>query len=74
MQVFIGVDPHKQPATIEVLDMRETVTASGRVPTNKVGYSAKRKHVALFGLSAQSRAWLVSGVSPGEKLGRGGSE
>ena len=30
MKVFIGVDPHKLSATIEVVDDRETVLATGR--------------------------------------------
>lgn len=40
MQVFIGVDPHKLSATIEVVDTHETVLATGRFDTNKTGYAA----------------------------------
>ncbi len=36
-RVFIGVDPHKLSATIEVLDAGETVLATGRFTTDKTG-------------------------------------
>ena len=41
-KVFIGVDPHKLSATIEVVDERETVLATGRFGTDKAGYAAMR--------------------------------
>jgi hypothetical protein len=44
-RVFIGVDPHKLSATIEVVDERETVLAKGRFGTDKVGYTAMRTYV-----------------------------
>ena len=47
-KVFIGVDPHKLSATIEVVDNRETVLATGRFGTDKAGYAAMRKHVASY--------------------------
>jgi hypothetical protein len=47
-RVFIGVDPHKLSATIEVVDDRETVLATGRFATDKAGYAAMRRHVAGF--------------------------
>jgi hypothetical protein len=47
-KVFIGVDPHKLSATIEVVDDRETVLATGRFGTDKAGYAAMRKHVAAY--------------------------
>ena len=56
-KVFIGVDPHKLSATIEVVDDRETVLATGRFGTDKVGYAAMRKHVAAW----TSREWAVEG-------------
>ena len=56
-QVFIGVDPHKLSATIEVVDARETVLASGRFDTDKTGYAAMRKHVAAW----PDRVWAVEG-------------
>ncbi len=46
--MFIGVDPHKLSATIEVVDDKETVLATGRFATDKAGYTAMRKHVAPF--------------------------
>jgi transposase len=57
MQVFIGVDPHKLSATIEVVDARETVLAVGRFDTNKTGYAAMKKHVAAW----PDRVWAVEG-------------
>ena len=56
-KVFIGVDPHKLSATIEVVDERETVLATGRFGTDKAGYAAMRKHVAAW----PERVWAVEG-------------
>ena len=56
-KVFIGVDPHKLSATIEVVDERETVLATGRFGTDKPGYAAMRKHVAAW----PERVWAVEG-------------
>jgi transposase len=56
-RVFIGVDPHKLSATIEVVDDRETVLATGRFTTDKTGYAAMRKHVAAW----PDRVWAVEG-------------
>ena len=56
-RVFIGVDPHKLSATIEVVDNNETVLASGRFSTDKAGYAAMRKHVASY----PERVWAVEG-------------
>ena len=47
-KVFIGVDPHKLSATIEVVDRRERVLATGRFATDKAGYAAMRKHVGVL--------------------------
>src|SRR4051812_27552235 len=58
-QVFIGVDPHKLSATIEVLDDHETVLATGRFATDKAGYAAMRKHVAPW----SDRVWAVEGCN-----------
>ena len=55
-QVFIGVDPHKLSATIEVVDDKESVLATGRFSTDKAGYAAMRKHVA---------GWSAAGVGGG---------
>ena len=56
-RVFIGVDPHKLSATIEVVDDRETVLATGRFATDKAGYAAMRRHVSAY----PNRTWAVEG-------------
>jgi hypothetical protein len=56
-KVFIGVDPHKLSATIEVLDDHETVLATGRFGTDKAGYAAMRKTVSGWA----ERVWAVEG-------------
>jgi transposase len=56
-RVFIGVDPHKLSATIEVVDHRERVLATGRFGTGKAGYAAMRKQVASY----RERVWAVEG-------------
>ena len=56
-KVFIGVDPHKLSATIEVLDNHERVLATGRFGTDKAGYVAMRKTVAGW----SDREWAVEG-------------
>src|SRR6187402_3799428 len=56
-RVFIGVDPHKPSATIEVVDGRERVLATGRFGTDKAGYAAMRKQVASY----PDRVWAVEG-------------
>ena len=47
-RVFIGVDPHKLSATIEVVDDTETVLATGRFGTDKAGYAAMRNQVRSY--------------------------
>ena len=56
-KVFIGVDPHKLSATIEVVDEHETVLATGRFSTDKPGYTAMRKTVSAW----PDRVWAVEG-------------
>jgi hypothetical protein len=56
-KVFIGVDPHKLSATIEVVDDRERALATGRFGTDKAGYAAMRKHVSGW----PERTWAVEG-------------
>ena len=56
-KVFIGVDPHRLSATIEVVDEKETVLATGRFGTDKAGYAAMRKQVASY----PDRLWAVEG-------------
>ena len=58
-KVFIGVDPHKLSATIEVVDDKETVLATGRFSTDKAGYAAMRK---------------ARGLLPGPGVGGGGQQ
>ena len=55
MQVFIGVDPHKLSATIEVVDQRERSLGSGRFTTDRAGYAAMRKYVDAW----PERVWAV---------------
>jgi transposase len=55
--VFIGVDPHKLSATIEVIDDHEIVLATGRFSTDKSGYAAMRKTVSGW----PERVWAVEG-------------
>ena len=56
-KVFIGVDPHKLSATIEVVDEREKVLATGRFSTDKSGYAAMRNQVRSY----PQRVWAVEG-------------
>ena len=56
-RVFIGVDPHKPSATIEVVDHTERILATGRFSTDKAGYAAMRKRVAGY----PERVWAVEG-------------
>ena len=56
-RVFIGVDPHRLSATIEVVDRHESVLATGRFGTDKAGYAAMRRHVAGY----RERVWAVEG-------------
>ncbi len=57
--MFIGVDPHKLSATIEVVDEAETVLATGRCATDKAGYTAMRKHVSSY----PDRVWAVEDIN-----------
>ena len=56
-KVFIGVDPHKLSATIEVVDAHEKILTTGRFNTDKAGYAAMRKCVAAW----PDRVWAVEG-------------
>jgi hypothetical protein len=56
-RVFIGVDPHKQSATIEVIDHHETVLGTDRFGTDRAGYAAMVRHVAAW----PDRGWAVEG-------------
>ena len=67
-KVFIGVDPHKLSVTIEVVDDRETVLATGRFGTDKAGYAAMRRHVAGW----TCRVWAVEGSNGAGRRWRNG--
>ena len=67
-RVFIGVDPHKLSATIEVVDDRETVLARGRFGTDKAGLHGDahvREDVAAadLGGGGQQRRRPVTGAA-----------
>ena len=66
-KVFIGVDPHKLSATIEVVDHRERVLATGRFKTDKAGYAAMRQRVAGW----PERVWAVEGSNGAGRPPRG---
>jgi transposase len=56
-KVFIGVDPHKLSATIEVVDRHERLLGTGRFRTDQAGYIAMRRYVAAW----PDRLWPVEG-------------
>jgi transposase len=62
-KVFIGVDPHKLSATIEVVDEHEVVLATGRFATDKTGYAAMRKTVSRW----PDRVWAVEGSNGADR-------
>jgi transposase len=55
--VVIGMDPHKRPATIEVMDSDEAVLGGGRYGTDVSGYRAMRRAVRRW----PERTWAVEG-------------
>ncbi|RKS80583.1 transposase, partial [Motilibacter peucedani] len=57
--VIIGVDPHKRSATVEVLDERERVLATGRFGTDREGY----KRMLREGRRWPERLWAVEGCN-----------
>jgi transposase len=56
-RVVIGMDPHKRSATIEVLDERERVLATGRFGTDRQGY----RQLLALGRGYRDRVWAVEG-------------
>ena len=54
-KVFIGVDPHKLSATIEVVDHHERPLGQGRFTTDKAGYAAMRSYLEAW----PDRIWAV---------------
>lgn len=57
--VIIGVDPHKLSATIEVVDRRGVLVGAGRFTTDRAGYLAMRRYVAVW----PKRVWAVEGAN-----------
>ncbi len=58
-QIIIGVDPHKLPATIEVVDQHEQRLGSGRFTTDQAGYTAMRTYAKAW----PERMWAVEGAN-----------
>ena len=58
-RVFIGVDPHKLSATIEVVDDQEKFLGSGRFTTDQAGYTAMRTYAKTW----PDRIWAVEGAN-----------
>ena len=59
MTVIIGMDPHKRSATIEVVDERGRVLATGRYGTDKAGYA----QLLVAGRRFGQRVWAVEGCN-----------
>jgi len=57
--VIIGMDPHKRSATIEVVDERGRVLATGRYGTDKAGYA----QLLVAGRRFGQRVWAVEGCN-----------
>jgi hypothetical protein len=64
-RVFIGVDPHKLSATIEVVDEHEAVLAAGRFGTDKAGYAAMRNRVPVVAAGVGGRGQQRCGSALG---------
>jgi transposase len=59
MTVIIGMDPHKRSATIEVIDQRAHVLATGTYDTGNSGY-AQMLHA---GRAFPARVWAIEGCN-----------
>jgi len=59
MRVIIGMDPHKRSATIEVVDDRGRVLATGRCGIDKAGYA----DMLAAGRRYADRVWAVEGCN-----------
>ena len=57
--VVIGMDPHKRPATIEIIDDRQKVLFAGRFGTDRDGYKA----MLAAGRKFSDRTWAVEGCN-----------
>jgi transposase len=58
-RVIIGMDPHKRSATIEIIDEREAVLATGRFGTDQDGY----RQMLAVGRGFAQRLWAVEGAN-----------
>jgi hypothetical protein len=58
-RVIIGMDPHKRPGTIEIINSREKVLAKGRFGNDRDGYAAMLK----AGRQHKDRVWAVEGCN-----------
>jgi transposase len=58
-RVIIGMDPHKRSATVEIIDERETVLATGRFGTDRDGYAA----MLALGRRFPDRVWAIEGCN-----------
>ena len=59
MGVIIGMDPHKRPAAIEVIDEQARVLAAGRYGTDTAGYAQMLAAARKFA----DRVWAVEGCN-----------
>lgn len=59
MTVIIGMDPHKRSATIEVIDQRAHVLATGTYGTDKTGYA----QMLQAGRAFPDRVWAIEGCN-----------
>ena len=57
--VVIGMDPHKRPATIEIIDDRQKVLSAGRFGTDRDGCKA----MLAAGRKFTDRTWAVEGCN-----------
>jgi transposase len=57
--VVIGMDPHKRPATIEIIDDRQKMLFAGRFGTDRDGYKA----MLAAGRKFTDRTWAVEGCN-----------
>jgi hypothetical protein len=57
--VIIGMDPHKRPATIEVIDEQARVLAAGKYGTDRAGYAQMLAAARKF----TGRVWAVEGCN-----------
>jgi len=57
--VIIGMDPHKRPATIEIIDDRQKMLFGGRFGTDRDGYKA----MLAAGRKYTDRTWAVEGCN-----------